>query len=66
MNAARDLSQADIDKQWRKVARAYVQAMDSYSDAMYRGNVDRADRALDRMRDIQNKVTLTVRPGVAI
>ncbi len=50
----------------KDVTRAYGHALERYTSAMRFGEVDKADEALARMQEIENGVTLIVRPEARI
>ena len=50
----------------KEVTRAYGYAWNDYEQAMQRGDVNKADAALTRMQEIEQGVTVIVRPGARL
>lgn len=54
----------DNRKLLQDVTRAYSQARERYTQAQYRGDVERADEALTRMQTIEDCIAVTERSRV--
>ena len=56
----------EFERRLKDVSRAYTHALQRYTQAMQFGETEKADEALSRMQEIEQGVTLIVRPELVL